>query len=223
MNWFDNITTVISLLGFGYIAYQLFSMHRMESSIIKGKNIPPNLNDFPIHQSSLTEYENSKRKIEVFKNSVLRENFDAQIILDENDINNIYTQGITLNKLIPGKYLFYKIKDSLILEKSIQWPSPGSPKNICFRISEIQFKIDETIEKPIALYKVVEERGIKFHNEASLRSLNQSSLILFIFGGSEQPDSLKKSATVEYQKALAVIEQIQSIKINNGYIHIAIE
>ena len=72
MNRFDNITTFISLLGFGYIGYQIFLMYRMESSIIEGKNIPPNLNDFPIHQSSLTEYENSKRKIEEFKNSVLR-------------------------------------------------------------------------------------------------------------------------------------------------------
>ena len=147
----------------------------------------------------------------------------AQIILDENDINNIYTQGITLNKLIPGKYLFYEIKDNFILEKSIKWPSPGSPQNICFGISEIQFKIDEIIEKPIALYKVIEERGIKFHNEASLRSLNQFPLILFIFGGSQQPDSWRKSTTIEYQKALAIIERIQSIKINNGYLHIATE
>lgn len=216
MNWFDCVTTLIATVGFSWMAYELFFMQKLELDVARRRNIPQTLVDFPIHNGFLSEYEISKQKVEEFKFAVLAGDENIQLSLSQVDINNLYTQGMTLNKYIPGNYLFYTIEGNFVVEDSIRWPDPGSPNAIWSRRSLLSFTFSEDDGKLVMRNKVITERELSFDSKPSVYSLKNSSLILFIFDGSKEPNRRVETTTVEFQKALSVIERIRYINLENG-------
>ena len=155
MNWFDSITAIGALSTFLYMGYQVLFTHSLMYRIERGEKIPQELADFPIHQGTVREYEETKSKIEEFKSAVLQGERGVQVVLKQSDINNLYTQGVSLNKFFPGIYRFFSLIDKRIVIDTIEWPSAGVPNAVWCQRSTIQFEIDESGIKPIALQQVV--------------------------------------------------------------------
>ena len=84
-------------------------------------NIPPIIRDFPDYDTSPSAYLETKNRLENFLSLTLTGQ-EVELKLSENDINNLYTKGIILNKHEQGNYLYYSIKENSILKTKIEWP-----------------------------------------------------------------------------------------------------
>ena len=190
-------------------------------SIIKARKITSNhdgetisefLIDFPDHNSSEKAYVEAKNKIERFITLVLSSK-PAKIELNEQEINDLHTKGTGINKNSLGKHLYYKISDENVIEYLLEYPVILSSKTYRKRIKErVYFKSNRN-----EYTRIIEENGSTFNAKLQPISFEQSSLLLFIFNGLKSPDSFfhKCEETSDYQKAMSIVEQINSIEINN--------
>lgn len=187
---------------------------RTTVSLGQGK-IPDCLENFPVHTTTADAYLQSKNKVERFINLALTEQ-QTELKLSQDDLNNLYTKGIILNKYTPGKYLYYQIQDNVILEKLIEgpWYLPPVP----YRTRKTEFSFSKIDLKQFS--RIIEEYGKPMKGEQQSFSLSISSLILFIFGASISPDTLplKFRKTVEYQRAMVLLKKIKSVEVNNGHL-----
>ncbi|MGB3293572.1 MAG: hypothetical protein WBB01_11355 [Phormidesmis sp.] len=141
-----------------------------------------------------------------------------------NEINSLVTKGNPVNKYEPGTYKHYEISDGYIEEKFLRWPSFPGVKGCWTRISRVRFEEDATTGRPKEIrQRIMEAERIKKGTEFD-GSINNSSLLRFIFGSTELPATVLKSTasgTVEHQKTMAITNAIKAIYIVDGNIRIA--
>ncbi|NJO96441.1 MAG: hypothetical protein HC764_10800 [Pleurocapsa sp. CRU_1_2] len=214
INWFEKIGLFLFAL-FLYSNIVSFIRYRKTTfNLGKGK-IPGCLEDFPVHTTLPEAYLKSKDKVKQFTDLLITGQ-QGELKLSQDDINNLYTKGIILNKYTAGRYLYYQIKDNIILERLIEGPLFLSPKSYRMRIKEISFS-SNNLER---YSRIIEEYGRKMNEEKQIFSFYTSTLILFIFGGLRSPDCTfyKHEETVEYQKAMILLEKIKNIEIDDDYL-----
>lgn len=216
LSWLDKIGLFFAVLCvysniIGFIRYRLTLFNLSKGKVIKS------LEEFPVHTTSPDGYLTSKKKVEEFANSLLTGQ-KAELSLNQEDINNLYTKGIVLNKYITGKYLYYQIQKDLIIEKLIEGPVffffSSNPYRA--RTKEISF----SHQKLECYRRITEEYGRKIKETKQSFPLDASVLILFILGGLRSPDGTfyGYQETVEYQKATSLIKKINSVEISNGHL-----
>ena len=180
-------------------------------------NIPPIIKDFPDYDTSPSAYLETKNRLENFLSLALTEQ-KVELTLSENDINNLYTKGINLNKHEPGKYLYYSIQENSILETKIEWPFflDSKPCHRRKKIIEFSSKQGELLENS----RVIERYNQPVNDSLISKSLDSSPFILFILGVSDKPSYLpfKYTQTVEYKRAITLLEKIKTIEIKNSYL-----
>lgn len=213
-NWMEKIGIAL----FVYFIYlNIISIIRHKKIVVNINNgkIPEVVESFPVHTASFNAYLASKNKVEQFINAVLIEQH-TQLKLSQDDLNNLYTKGINLNKHAPGRYLYYQIKDSFIIEKLIEGPLYIPPNPYRSRKTEFSFSNNELKQ----FSRIIEEYEKPIKGKLESFPLSISSLILFILGASNCPDKLplKFNKTVEYQRAMILLEKIKSIEVDSGYL-----
>lgn len=207
--------------GFFLFAYFLYSnivsfaRYRKTTFNLNNGKIPNCLESFPVYTTSPDAYLESKNKVEKFKDLALAGQ-KTELQLSQNDLNNLYTKGITLNKSSPGRYLYYQIQDNVILERLIEGPLFMAPKTYRTRVREISF----SNQKLNGYIRVIEEYGREMNEEKQEFPFFTSTLVLFTFGGLRSPDSTfyKHEETVEYQRAMVLLEKIKSVEISSGHL-----
>ena len=107
---FLNVFSWIEKIGFFLFVLFLYSnimgfirYRKTMFDLDRGK-MSSHLELFPVHNASPDAYLNSKNKVESFENLAFTER-KTELKLSQDDINNLYTKGITLNKYTPGRYL----------------------------------------------------------------------------------------------------------------------
>ena len=202
-----NLLEKIGLFCFVLLAYSniisLIRYRRTTFNLNKGKAADC-LENFPIHTTSPDAYLKSKNKVEQFTDLLLTGQ-QAELHLSQDDINSLYTKGIILNKYAPGTYLYYQIKDNLILERLIEGPLYLAPQVYRTRVKKISF----SHQKPERCSRIIEEYGRIMNEKRQKFSLYTFTLILFILGGLRYPDGTfyGYQETVEYQKATSLIKK----------------
>ena len=106
---------LVFLSTISFVRYKVF-MYNLNQD-----NIPPIIRDFPDYDTSPSAYLETKNRLENFLSLTLTGQ-EVELKLSENDINNLYTKGIILNKHEQGNYLYYSIKENSILKTKIEWP-----------------------------------------------------------------------------------------------------
>jgi hypothetical protein len=200
---------------------QYFNYRKIILDVEKGR-IPKKLAEFPTHMTSKSSYNRVKNKTRVFIDLVL-EDQKTKLILNEDEINTLYSKGISLNKYLPGHYFYYEIKNNLVVEKSIAWPY-FSIKGYKYQTKNIYFEFDSTIqEKYPDVNTNIQEKNELF--DGSLMEphdikipISYSPLISFVLDGSSSSALLFPSdtKTVEYQRFLNVLEKLKKIEVQEG-------
>lgn len=210
-----SITRFIGITCFLFLAANFLYVRKVTEDIKSGKNIPKVLVEFPIHETSTQDYLATKKKIEDFFLATLN-NQVTNLTLNADDLNNIYTKGINLNKYIPGKFLYYEIKDNTIVESKLEWPSPDF-LTVCYTEKRtITFHLKDNIVLETSKLIEVDNRQIK--DETITAPLVYSKIISYIFGGIKSPSDAPEfsSDAAEYQRTLRLMGKIKSIEIEDN-------
>lgn len=88
---------VLILLLTAFSPKDIYDGFKLYRALERGDKLPPRLANFLVHPTSVEKYLDVKEKIEKFKYQVLRGE-SSQIILSSNDLNDLYLQGIPINK-----------------------------------------------------------------------------------------------------------------------------
>ncbi|WP_017658782.1 hypothetical protein [Baaleninema simplex] len=204
---------IIIVASSTFLLVSYLVIQKKQSDIKKGK-IPKILQQFPMHTSSQEEYASTRLKIDEFFSLCLN-NKQSKLKLNQAEINDIYTQGVCLDKYKPGRYIYYEIQDDKIIENMIEWPAFGPAFTLCyFEKKEIWFSSQKKIVEHLNILEVQEKSLPK---DEVQRPIQRSALIVFIFGGSISPYGFTDfSKTVQYQKAEKILERLKKVEIKNG-------
>lgn len=219
MNLFKNPIFIIFLLVFAFfLLLDYIENRKFFSNVYQGK-FPQSLIDFPDIKASPKTYLETKEKINEFVESILsnlQENSTLELKLNELELNNLHVKGVSVNKYSEGTHVYYKIENSYILEKKINFPSPfsiGLNKYSFKEKSMLFFKKEDLIWEK---YKFLSEPRQK---EESI-TIAFSPLIRFIFGVGKYPYGYfpedKSQDTIEYQKFLNIVNEIKDVEIREG-------
>lgn len=202
----DKISLFLIILASLMIAFSVVISRKIISDIKKGK-IPDTLRNFPVHKTNSKKYLETKNKVNHFLDLLATDHQNIELKLNEADLNNLYSKGIIIDKYQPGRYFYYSIQEDYILEKMIEWPLFLVPKPYQTREKIIYFN-------NLKQYDKVE------NEEFATLSLSKSALILFIFGASRSPAllSYKFDETVEYQRAITLIEKLKKVEISDYFL-----
>lgn len=216
------LTSIIRFVGitcFLFLASYLLYVHKVTEDIKSGKSTPKVLIEFPIHETSPQDYLLTKKKIEDFSIAAL-DNQTTTLTLNAYDLNNIYTKGINLNKYIPGNFFYYEIKDNIIVESILEWPSLVFLAVCSTEKRTISFNVEDNIVLETSKIIEIDGRQINNKNYNITAPLVYSKIISYIFGGIKSPSDAPgfSSDAAEYQRTLRLMGKIKSIEIENNHL-----
>jgi len=202
----DKISLCLIIIASLMIAFSFVINKKVATDVNKG-NPPETLKHFPVHKASPGQYLETKNKVNHFIDLLATDHKNIELKLNEADLNNLYSKGITIDIYQPGRYFYYSIQEDYILEKMIEWPLFLVPKPYNVR------------ERIIHFNHLIQNDKVMNEKFATL-PLSKSSLILFIFGASRSPAflSYKFDETVEYQRAITLIEKLKNVVISNYFL-----
>lgn len=211
----QEIVTLVIVASSAFLLTSYLIVQKKKLDVKKG-NIPLKLRQFPMHRSSPEEYARTRLKIDEFSSLCLN-NKQSKLKLNQAEINDIYTQGVCLEKYKPGRYIYYEIQDDKIIENMIEWPAFGPAFTLCyFEKKEIWFSSQKKIVEHLNILEVQEKSLPK---DEVQRPIQRSALIVFIFDGSISPDGFTDfSKTVQYQKAEKILKRLKKIEVKNGFL-----
>jgi hypothetical protein len=221
----EKISLAFLVLLFIYISSRFISIKNELSQIKKGYKIPKQMLDFPIHQSSQNDYLKSKLKIEEFLSAAV-ENKEFNLVLDQNDINNLFWKGLNIDRSNPGSYFYYSIESTCIIEKFIQWPSWFTLASVYTETSEISFDdskqppssvFKDSVGVPSANYRKTEEEGRVLDLLSRNYPISYLSLFVCIFdyGYLRLSRYIPNTESTEYKRVMLAMRNIDLIKIEN--------
>ena len=90
------------------------SYQKVNNDLKNGK-LAEAIENFPVHKTSLDAYLKSKSKVDSFI-CLLSKDKQTGLSLSQEELNDLCSQGETVNKYIPGKYVYYQIKENKVVE-----------------------------------------------------------------------------------------------------------
>lgn len=155
--------------------YKAWILHQ---TLERGDPLPDRIANFPIHQTSVEDYLNSKEKIDLFINQASKGSI-CQLELSADDINNLYLRGQTLNKYSTNNniytspvifkytndYYYFQIVDNRLLHRTIKYIRLlGSVDGIQTETRETRFiTYNESI---MTKHKVIEFNGKRMDSDS---------------------------------------------------------
>ena len=215
MSILDIITVVLFIIGSPLILITYFNFSKISSSVQTGK-YPQFIIDFPICETTHNHYLRTKGKVDVFSNLAI-ENQEAELKLNEFEINTLYTKGIVVNKYLPGRYYYYCLKSDSIIRKMLVWPSFNlSGYQLWSRRIKFAKKNDCLKEVSLGLEGFPKPK----EEDAMTVDISRAPLVLFIFGISISPICYITSGIEpnEYEKVVSIISKLKDIEIKDGFL-----
>ena len=220
---FDRAFITAVVIAIFYLAIEALSFCTAKMKFDRGI-YPQTVHDFPVYQGDTEDFNRAKQKIKAFSERALAEE-RAEITLSSDEINCLVTKGNPINKYEPGTYKHYEIIDGYIEERFLRWPSLPGVKGCWTRISRVRFAQDANRRPKEIRQRILEAERSKKGTEFD-GSINNSSLLRFIFGSTELPAAVLKSTasgTVEHQRTMAIIDTIKEIDIIDGNIRMIVD
>jgi hypothetical protein len=195
--------------GIGYIGYAYFNTKRLTKNIEQGQNLPKVFTDFPIYETSKSEYRLTRQKVECFILSV-EAGQAAEVELNANEINCLRVKGQTPVKSGTSSNLslpeYYEIRNGKIFEYSIAFAPFISLSGFWSFLYEIDFSRQD--EQFFETRKMIRQDG------KELPSKNQSSIIKRLLNGKFIPIILRLDKTLEWSDSMnLVISKLQNIEV----------
>jgi hypothetical protein len=231
---------VFILLLIAFNPKYTYDAWRLYQALERGGELSPRLADFPIHPTSIEKYLNVKEKIEQFKYKVLRGE-GSQIALSSDDLNDLYLQGISINKYhidwqaisigisfykYRNCYTYFEITNNDIMQKKIEYVEWNMPNGIRSSTNEINFqKLDNnTFLFKSQLIEVNGKKAFEFVRKSTMKeaSIKCCDLLENIFK-CDFDFSMDYLESNEYQLILEIIEKLTNIEISNGCLNIEFE
>jgi hypothetical protein len=223
---------VLILLLTAFSPKDIYDGWKLYRALERGGELPPRLADFPVHPTSVEKYLDVKEKIERFKNEVLRGE-PSQIILSSDDLNDLYLQGISINKYYVdwqaisigvsyfkynNSYTNFEITDSSVLEKQIRYIDYSRNDGIDSVTDEIEFlKSDNIILVATKMTEINGKKPFKFIQDSSMKEYNlRSSSLLKNILRCNFDFSTSHLDSNERQLISSVIDKLTNIEITNG-------
>ena len=175
---------VLILLLTAFSPKDIYDGLKLYRALERGDKLPSRLAEFPAHPTSVEKYLDVKEKIEKFKYQALRGE-SSQIILSSNDINDLYLQGIPINKYstdwqsistgVPffkynNSFTSFEITSSSILERKIGYINYARADGIESITDEIKFLMSDN--QILVESKMIEINGkepMKFVQDSTSR------------------------------------------------------
>lgn len=113
--------------------------------------------------------------------------------------------------------MYYCIKEDCILEREFEW----SLDLFAIVIKPCRERTKTIYFDRLTQYDAVVEGFGKrsFDKTSPVASLSSSTLIFFLLGGLKSPEFfLRFEETIEYKKAIVLLEKLKSIEVSNGYL-----
>jgi hypothetical protein len=206
---FKYVELALMAAGIGYIGYAYFNTKRLIKNIEQGKNLPKVFTDFPIYETSESEYRLTRQKVECFILSV-EAGQAAEVELSADEINCLRVKGQT-----PGKSgtssdwtlpEYYEIYNGKVFEYSIAFAPFISLSGFWSFVYEIEFlKQDE---------QFFETRKMIRQDGKELSSKRQSSIIKRPLSGKFTSTILRLDKTLEWSDSMKlVISKLQNIEV----------
>jgi hypothetical protein len=159
----QNIMTIFEYPHFYLIASLLFlfissnpmsfyRMWKLYQSLDSGSLLPERIANFPVHSTSMEEYLISQEKINLFISKACRKE-SCELILNTDDINNLYLRGKSLDKYnmnnivdpisiifkYYSKYFYFQIVGNSLFEKEIEYITLAGSNGISTETRETRF------------------------------------------------------------------------------------
>ncbi len=206
----------IGIVSFLFLAVNFLYIRKVTEDIKSGNSQPKILVEFPIHKTSQQKYLATKKKIEYFSITAL-ENQASTLTLNADDINNIYTKGINLNKFTPGKFFYYQIQDNLIVETRMEWPSLVFMSVVSTETRTFSFSVNNEVVLETSKFIKTNIGEINDDKYNITAPLIYSKIISYIFGGIKSPSDAPgfSQDAAESQRTVKLIGKIKSIEIKD--------
>jgi hypothetical protein len=227
---------VFILLLTAFSPVYIYAGWKLYRALERGGELPPRLAEFPVHPTSIEKYLDVKERIEQFKRQVLKGE-SSQIILDSDDLNDLYLQGTSINKYyvswqalsIGASYLKYdnsytsfEITSSSILQKQIRYIDYTINDGISSSTDEIEFsKSDGMISVRSTMTEINGKKPFKFVQGSSIKEYNiRSNSLLENILRCDFEFSISHLESNEHQLILSAIDKLTRVEVSNGYLSI---
>jgi hypothetical protein len=210
----------------------LYGFWCLSQKLDEREALPNRLESFPILPTSRDNYLKAWKKVEVFKEEVLKGN-SCQLLLSQDEINHIHLKGNSINKYqinefyrvdplvfkYSSKYSFFLLMETSLVRKDIEYCTIsciGKPEGIKTETTEIKFSTRDGEVKQS--FKRIEYNGRNISNESweTLSSLSTSRFLEFILTGDLEfynCDNKSHKSVI-----LKIISRIRLIQIFEGFI-----
>lgn len=222
-------------------ARNFYSNYVLRKALSRGERPPDRLANLPRHHTSPADFFRSKKKTNRFVDKVLRGQ-EAELLLDSDDINNIYLRGSTVNYYIvsipavpfiksryANEYFYFWIDADSILYKKITYPSFEGRDGVQTFTRQLSFSRDGLIVKQKEVTSRVNEMNLAwitsdrydfvprflYDSYVIEKAIHSSEFMFFLFSVVDSPDISPKadSDRAIYESVVRVIERISDIKI----------
>jgi hypothetical protein len=195
--------------GIGYVTYSYFTFQKLLKNINEEGNLPKIFADFPIYETSESEYRLIRQKMENFIVSVENDQ-PAEVELTAGEINCLRTKGNTPTKSgdLPSLRLpeYYKICNGKIYEYSITLAPFVSLSGFWSFAYEIKFFKED--EKLFEAQKMIEKDGRELPDDDN--SIRDKRYL----GGKLLTTILRLDKTMEWADSMKlVISKLQNIEV----------
>ena len=215
MSILDTITLVLFLIGSPLILITYLNFSKIASSVKTGK-FPQFIIDFPICEATHSHYLRTKGKVDVFSNLAI-DNQEAELKLNEFEINTLHTKGVTVNKYLPGRYYYYCLQSDSIIRKDLVWPSLNL---IGYQLWSIRIKFAKKNDCLKEVSLGLEGFPKPKEKDALTVNISRAPLVLLIFGISISPICYISSRIEpnEYERVVSIISKLKEIEIKDGFL-----
>jgi hypothetical protein len=205
----------------------------------QGKPLPKRIQDFPVHETSLESYFDSRSKIESFLEEV-ENKIPSILIVSESDINNINLKGLRIDKhelkfsggyVVENEFFDFEILDNRIIMNRIKYPQL------------FKYKGGILTEKTLIWYEEEESRVLEMTRLVEVNSndttrigngdydflweisgmyykkdeIQFSSFLFYLFGAVESLNHIpeNRSNNIFFERVRIVLSEVRSIRIFN--------
>jgi hypothetical protein len=165
----------LALMGAGvvYIAYAYFNTRKLFKNFETGHNLPKVLVDFPVYETSESEYRLIRQKVEQFVLAV-EASTHIEVSLTADDLNCLRTKGESPNKIGSNSIMslpsFYEIQDGRIYKHSLKIAPFVSSSGFQRFVFEINFEKEDG--KFIEIHRMIKknEKEIEIEKQLSIKN-----------------------------------------------------
>lgn len=209
-----------------------YKMWQLFNALEKHEPLPREIADFPVHLTSIEDYMTSQEKVNLFiSQSCGRE--PCELVLSEDDINNLYLHGETIDKYrakysadplstiyrYSNDYLYFQITGGSIFEKRINYLTLAGCNGIRTETRETRFIEKDSLS--ITRTVEIEQSGRKLDRDSDWTSEQfrpvcpNDFLLHALFTNDFEQNSYNENESRTHQRnfAKSIIKKITSLAI----------